>query len=90
VQAADDPAAVAAQLSAAADTFEATEAPAEIAEDWAVLSDALRTWADTASTVDLATPEGQAQFTQTAQEFQAAFTGPSGQAVDAFGTANCT
>jgi hypothetical protein len=84
-----DPAQIAPQLSEAADSFEAVEPPAEIADDWSTLGDALRNWADVSSAVDLATPEGQTQFQEATQQFVSTFTGPAGQAVDEFGSTNC-
>lgn len=85
-----DPSQLAPQLAEAADAFDSVEPPTEIAEDWAVLADALRNWAEVSASVDLATPDGQSQFQQAGQDFMATASGPSGQAVDEFGGANCS
>ncbi|MGY1740786.1 MULTISPECIES: hypothetical protein [unclassified Blastococcus] len=76
-----DPAALGPQVAAASAAFDATEPPAEIAAEWALLGDALRGWAGVATTTDLATPEGQARFQQAGQDFLTAVAGPAGQAV---------
>ncbi|SFP99705.1 hypothetical protein SAMN05660464_0410 [Geodermatophilus dictyosporus] len=76
-------------LQQAATDFESATPPQEIATDWGVLGGALRTWADTAGSVDLATPDGQQQFQQRGQEFITAFQGPSGTNVEQYLTANC-
>ncbi|WP_409328543.1 hypothetical protein [Trujillonella humicola] len=77
-------------LTEASAAFDAAEPPAEITADWAVLGDSLRSFADTANTVDLATPEGGQALADAATEFQNVFTGPSGTAVDEYISGNCT
>ena len=74
------------QASAA---FNQTTPPAEIASDWQVLGGALQAWSDTAGSVDLASPEGQAQFSTSASQFLTAFQGESGSNVESYITANC-
>ena len=74
------------QASAA---FNQTTPPAEIASDWQVLGGALQAWSDTAGSVDLASPEGQQQFSTSASQFLTTFQGESGTNVESYITTNC-
>ncbi|PWW22543.1 hypothetical protein JD79_01697 [Geodermatophilus normandii] len=74
------------QASAA---FNQTTPPAEIASDWQVLGGALQAWSDTAGSVDLASPEGQQQFSTSASQFLTTFQGESGANVESYITTNC-
>lgn len=77
-------------LQEATAAFDAANPPEEIASDWETLGDVVRSFADTANSVDIASPEGAQQLQDAATEFTNAFTGPEGQNVDAFVTENCT
>lgn len=86
---ASDPESIPPALEEASSVFDDTEPPAEIADEWSNLGDAMRNWADTANSVDITSPEGAQELVTATQEFQEVFTGPDGQAVDEFGSANC-
>jgi hypothetical protein len=76
-------------LQEATAAFDAAEPPAEIESDWAVLGDALHTFADATANADLTSAEGAQQLQQAATDFSTAFSGPEGQNVDAYVTSNC-
>jgi hypothetical protein len=59
---------VAGRLPEVVSRLEAVEAPADIAPSWNALLDGLRRLGATASTLDLSTPEGQAQFSAAEQQ----------------------
>ncbi|MGY1609892.1 MULTISPECIES: hypothetical protein [unclassified Geodermatophilus] len=77
-------------LQQAAGAFDAVQPPAEIASSWQVVGDAVQTFADQAGSIDISTPEGQAQLQTAAQEFVGVANGPDGTAVQQFTQANCT
>ncbi|MGY1622575.1 hypothetical protein ACI789_10300 [Geodermatophilus sp. SYSU D00965] len=62
------PAEVAGRLPEVVSRLEAVEAPADIAPSWNAMLDGLRQLGATASTLDLSTPEGQAQFNAAEQQ----------------------
>ena len=76
-------------LQQAAAAFDSVQPPAEIAGDWTVVGDAVQAFSDTANSVDITTPDGQAQLQTAAQEFVTVAGGPDGTAVQQFGQANC-
>ena len=76
-------------LQQAASAFDTVQPPAEIASSWQVVGDAVQRFADTANTVDLASPEGQTQLQTAAQDFVGVASGPDGTAVQEFGATNC-
>jgi hypothetical protein len=62
------PTEVAGRLPEVVSRLEAVEAPADIAPSWNAMLDGLRRLGATASTLDLSTPEGQAQFNAAEQQ----------------------
>ena len=77
-------------LQQAAGAFDSVQPPAEIASSWQVIGDAVQSFADTANSVDINTPDGQSQLQTAAQQFVTVASGPDGTAVQEFGQANCT
>ncbi|SNR81661.1 hypothetical protein SAMN04488107_0010 [Geodermatophilus saharensis] len=77
-------------LQQAADAFDSVQPPTEIATSWQAVGDAVQTFADQAATIDVTTPDGQAQLNSAAQEFVGVANGPDGTAVQQFTQANCT
>jgi hypothetical protein len=77
-------------LQQAAGAFDSVQPPAEIASSWQVIGDAVQSFADTANSVDVNTPDGQSQLQTAAQQFVTVASGPDGTAVQDFGQANCT
>lgn len=79
---------VAGRLPEAVDRLEQVQAPAAIAGAWTALLDGLSRLADTAGTLDLATPEGQQAYsdesTRIGQEL-----GPAQTALTDYVVANC-
>ncbi|WP_448626607.1 hypothetical protein [Geodermatophilus sp. URMC 64] len=69
--ASSDPAQAGAVLQQVVDAVDQVDAPTAIEQDWAALGDALRQLQATAATLDLSTPEGQAQFEQAEQQITA-------------------
>ncbi|MGY1782073.1 hypothetical protein [Geodermatophilus sp. SYSU D01036] len=76
-------------LQQAAAAFDTVQPPAEIASDWQVVGDAVQAFSDTANSVDLTTPDGQAQLQTAAQEFVTVAQGPEATNVARFGEQNC-
>ncbi|MGY1736370.1 hypothetical protein [Geodermatophilus sp. SYSU D00684] len=76
-------------LQQAAAAFDSVQPPAEIAGDWQVVGDAVQAFSDTANSVDLTTPDGQAQLQTAAQEFVTVAQGPEATKVAQFGEQNC-
>ncbi|MGY1641028.1 hypothetical protein ACI782_07805 [Geodermatophilus sp. SYSU D00703] len=62
------PAEVAGRLPEVVSRLEAVEAPADIAPSWNAMLDGLRRLGATAGTLDLSTPEGQAEFNAAEQQ----------------------
>ena len=76
-------------LQQAAGAFDTVQPPAEIASSWQVIGDAVQSFADTANSVDINSPDGQTQLQTAAQQFVSVASGPDGTAVQEFGQANC-
>ncbi|MGY1726131.1 hypothetical protein ACI79J_04080 [Geodermatophilus sp. SYSU D01062] len=76
-------------LQQAAAAFDSVQPPAEIASDWQVVGDAVQAFSDTANSVNLTTPDGQAQLQTAAQEFVTVAQGPEATNVARFGEQNC-
>ncbi|GAB3194950.1 hypothetical protein GCM10027261_14070 [Geodermatophilus arenarius] len=76
-------------LQQAAAAFDSVQPPAEIASDWQVVGDAVQAFSDTANSVDLSTPDGQAQLQTAAQQFVTVAQGPEATNVTEFGEQNC-
>jgi len=76
-------------LQQAAAAFDSVQPPAEIASDWQVVGDAVQAFSDTANSVDITTPDGQAQLQTAAQEFVTVAQGPEATNVAQFGEQNC-
>ncbi|MGY1830513.1 hypothetical protein ACI8AA_08815 [Geodermatophilus sp. SYSU D01180] len=76
-------------LQQAAAAFDSVQPPAEIASDWQVVGDAVQAFSDTANSVDLTTPDGQAQLQAAAQQFVTVAQGPEATNVAQFGEQNC-
>ncbi|MGY1795702.1 hypothetical protein ACI796_17160 [Geodermatophilus sp. SYSU D00525] len=76
-------------LQQAAAAFDSVQPPAEIANDWQVVGDAVQAFSDTANSVDLSTPDGQAQLQTAAQQFVTVAQGPEATNVARFGEENC-
>ncbi|GAB3310015.1 hypothetical protein GCM10027451_20080 [Geodermatophilus aquaeductus] len=76
-------------LQQAAAAFDSVQPPAEIASDWTVVGDAVQAFSDTANSVDITTPDGQARLQTAAQEFVTVAQGPEATNVAQFGEQNC-
>jgi hypothetical protein len=76
-------------LQQAAAAFDSVQPPAAIAGDWQVVGDAVQAFSDTANSVDLTTPDGQAQLQTAAQQFVTVAQGPEATNVTQFGEQNC-
>lgn len=86
--AAATPQEVAGRLPEAVDRLEQVQAPAEIAGDWTALLGGLRRLADTAGTLDLATPEGQQAYADESDRIGQEL-GPAQTALTDYVVANC-
>jgi hypothetical protein len=80
---------VAGQLPAVVTRLEQVEAPPEIAPDWGALIDGLRRLSETASTLDLGTPEGQQAYTAAEAEIGQGL-GPAQTALSEYVVTNCS
>jgi hypothetical protein len=76
-------------LQQAATAYDSVQPPAEIAGDWQVVGDALQSFADSASSIDLSAPDGQTQLQNAAQQFLTVAQGPEGTHVSQFVETNC-
>jgi hypothetical protein len=76
-------------LQQAASAFDSVQPPAAIAGDWQVVGDAVQAFSDTANSVDLTTPDGQAQLQTAAEQFVTVAQGPEATNVTQFGEQNC-
>jgi hypothetical protein len=76
-------------LQQAAAAFDSVQPPAAIAGDWQVVGDAVQAFSDTANSVDVTTPDGQAQLQTAAQQFVTVAQGPEATNVAQFGEQNC-
>ncbi|SET99717.1 hypothetical protein [Geodermatophilus poikilotrophus] len=85
---ASGPEEMAARLPEVVTRLEQVEAPADISGDWNALLDGLRRLAETASTLDLGTPEGQEAYT-TAEAEIGQDLGPAQSALSGYVVANC-
>ena len=79
---------VAGRLPEVVTRLEQVEAPPEIAPDWGALLDGLRRLSETASTLDLGTPEGQQAYTAAEAEIGQGL-GEAQTALSDYVVANC-
>lgn len=80
---------VAGQLPEVVTRLEQVEAPADISGDWGALLDGLRRLSETASTLDLGTPEGQQAYTAAEAEIGQGL-GPAQTALSDYVVTNCS